>query len=358
MLKFLENPPTSFNNWSLLVLNPQKLFTMKKVLQTALFSLLLAPISFGQFYDQDAQYHVDHSGLSYTPNGYAESKILSDTLLLGVMANRLEWSGQYITSTGPGQIDTTDFEIYDTTITYFSNDSVYIYRDNAFHLSFMTAGEVNDVWDLGAYADYANDPAIKDNHAYLKITGKITTVINGELLNVFDVEPCLANGELIDFSASGNFDSLLFVTHSGKINQRYEPEAGCRNLRWAYSDDQAHYAASNILCYNSTNLGFIDFDPEKDCQFDIQKAGIEDYDAFAEVNVFPNPSNGRFTLSLNEGIQQVEIIIVDAIGRQVYSNADFKNGNKIDLTANPSGLYHVMMKINNNQTVHQNIILE
>jgi streptogramin lyase len=60
------------------------------------------------------------------------------------------------------------------------------------------------------------------------------------------------------------------------------------------------------------------------------------------INIFPNPSNGKFQITSSEvGIQKLEIY--DALGKVVYSNSEFKQqkSNEIDLSQYQKGIYFI-----------------
>ncbi|MFO7977014.1 MAG: T9SS type A sorting domain-containing protein, partial [Bacteroidales bacterium] len=46
--------------------------------------------------------------------------------------------------------------------------------------------------------------------------------------------------------------------------------------------------------------------------------GIADDDLLKDVTIYPNPSAGRFTIGGLEGIDQVEVMVSDLLGRQKY----------------------------------------
>lgn len=59
------------------------------------------------------------------------------------------------------------------------------------------------------------------------------------------------------------------------------------------------------------------------------------------LSVFPNPSEGKFRISNDAGIQQ--IIVYNMLGKQIYlkTNSDQEKLNEIDLTKFPKGVYFI-----------------
>jgi hypothetical protein len=59
------------------------------------------------------------------------------------------------------------------------------------------------------------------------------------------------------------------------------------------------------------------------------------------VSVSPNPSNGIFTLTGLENIEDEQISIVSSIGQNIAINV--QNDGQLDLSAYPSGVYYLRM---------------
>ncbi|MDX5319592.1 MAG: T9SS type A sorting domain-containing protein, partial [Bacteroidota bacterium] len=74
---------------------------------------------------------------------------------------------------------------------------------------------------------------------------------------------------------------------------------------------------------------------------------LEGLNLDAMVNVYPNPSNGKFTLKLDEQLgNQVEVRIMDALGNVVYTagaESFMNNESTIDLSNVSAGVYMVQL---------------
>lgn len=57
------------------------------------------------------------------------------------------------------------------------------------------------------------------------------------------------------------------------------------------------------------------------------------------VNVYPNPSNGIFTIETP--LSMDDLTVWDAQGRNVFSQVVNSNRYTIDLAENPSGIYYI-----------------
>jgi hypothetical protein len=88
----------------------------------------------------------------------------------------------------------------------------------------------------------------------------------------------------------------------------------------------------------------------EDCKLLGKQTGIVDNKLAVEnMNFYPNPNNGRFTLDFNlKDKGDTDIQVMNLEGRSVYSETlkDF-NGNykkEIDISSNPKGVYFVKVK--------------
>ncbi len=88
---------------------------------------------------------------------------------------------------------------------------------------------------------------------------------------------------------------------------------------------------------------------------------VNDMPFLAELDLFPNPSNGVFTISFkSESINQVEIAFLNLLGEKIYenhfvlSNGDLKT--ELNLSSVAKGLYLVRI-IANSKSVYRKIII-
>lgn len=59
------------------------------------------------------------------------------------------------------------------------------------------------------------------------------------------------------------------------------------------------------------------------------------------LNMFPNPTGGRLTVTLNDATRDMTAIVFDYLGRQVSPAVVFRGQTDLDLTELPSGAYYV-----------------
>ena len=77
--------------------------------------------------------------------------------------------------------------------------------------------------------------------------------------------------------------------------------------------------------------------------------------ALGKVSVFPNPSTGVFTLSLDlERSFPVRFLVYDALGRRIVSQPDLtirRDEIRLDLAAQPDGMYYLLLEIGSRSAV-------
>jgi hypothetical protein len=100
---------------------------------------------------------------------------------------------------------------------------------------------------------------------------------------------------------------------------------------------------------------FFDFN---ECQIGVEEAGT----LSENISILPNPSNGKFNLEIQGLGGEVDIVINDIRGKQVFSEQNIKiNGNQlnkfIDITSFPNGIYLISVSheagVFNSQIVKQ-----
>ncbi|MBW6483757.1 MAG: T9SS type A sorting domain-containing protein [Vicingaceae bacterium] len=83
--------------------------------------------------------------------------------------------------------------------------------------------------------------------------------------------------------------------------------------------------------------------------------GVDEVENNSSISIFPNPTNGIFTISSTEEINEVEMF--NALGKAVYSKKVTSKNITINLTPFPKGIYLVQIKTNTN-SVTKKIVYE
>jgi hypothetical protein len=125
----------------------------------------------------------------------------------------------------------------------------------------------------------------------------------------------------IERSTDGSrFEKIGFVAGNGTTSQ---------TQRYAFNDDKS---PNGIAYYRLKQLDF-------DGRFEYSKIVAIAQKGGNAVSVFPNPSNGVFTLSGLENIEDEQISIVNSIGQSIAIT--IQNDGQMDLSAYPSGVYYL-----------------
>jgi hypothetical protein len=88
-------------------------------------------------------------------------------------------------------------------------------------------------------------------------------------------------------------------------------------------------------------------------------AGIFNYPVKEEVlNLFPNPSKGNVSISSDEAVEKVKLIVLSPDGRIVYEREgmDFSDVINIDLSAEAKGIYFIQVLAGNKISVRKLIL--
>ncbi|MDR0789496.1 MAG: M6 family metalloprotease domain-containing protein [Bacteroidales bacterium] len=79
----------------------------------------------------------------------------------------------------------------------------------------------------------------------------------------------------------------------------------------------------------------------------VDSVGLSDIDNEAiAFDVYPNPSNGEFTLTFNEQQGSIDMNIIDMLGRLVYRREAVKSNQKIDISNIGQGTFFVILQSN------------
>uniref|UniRef100_UPI003A8E5894 T9SS type A sorting domain-containing protein n=1 Tax=Brumimicrobium sp. TaxID=2029867 RepID=UPI003A8E5894 len=81
--------------------------------------------------------------------------------------------------------------------------------------------------------------------------------------------------------------------------------------------------------------------------------GVEDIESSENISIYPNPTNGDFSIDLGETIQSLTIYITDITGKEVYSNG-YKSTQKVNLNLNDApGVYFVTIEADGVQSKYK-----
>jgi hypothetical protein len=72
-------------------------------------------------------------------------------------------------------------------------------------------------------------------------------------------------------------------------------------------------------------------------------ASLKQVDAFGGVSVYPNPSNGNFTIEMKEFVKDVQLEIFNLIGKVVYSSSMNSSVKEVNVSNLPKGAYFIKL---------------
>ena len=82
-------------------------------------------------------------------------------------------------------------------------------------------------------------------------------------------------------------------------------------------------------------------------EFEIAEEEMMEQNEETKFDIYPNPTDGPFTISLSAIEGPYEIEIIDIMGRVIYTKSDNKKEVNVDLSGKGSGIYHVRVYTGN-----------
>jgi hypothetical protein len=307
-------------------------------MKTLLFTLALLTVSltsFAQFASFGARWSFEDQRYAYSVNGYATINYEKDTLVDGVSSQQLKVAGQYVYNSGPGQTDTSNLQAYGYLHLHKIQDSVFTYREGAFHLAFKTNAVKGDIWNLGPFSgSMANDP-----RAFLKVDSVYTKMYDGLLLREIMTKPCDSNGVLVDFSQppQNQNDFRSYVVYGAIINEKFGPMTNFSNLNYGASTNIIDETiATRILCYEDDNFSNHKFQPNKACKMNLN-VGLTSLES-SVPSIYPIPASSFVTIELNDPSTTV-VELIDVYGKVLTIKMVYQLIFDLDLREFPEGIY-------------------
>lgn len=302
---------------------------LNKLKQKALLLMLLVAAGAvkaqsHEFAPIGAEWYYSYANIFTT--GYIHIKAVKDTVIDGTECVKLvkQEHGYSMDpwGIGPGLYSGKSRTEYVTS----SEDKVYLYRDQTFHLWFDFDAEVGDSWPV---PPPGNNNMISDTAGFLIVEAKGTGMVNGMELKYIDV---------IDREGSEwGYGDYLFgqSPYTVRIYERIGP-IGC------YLFPETHWWADAneggpFRCYEDEEIGHISVFPYN-CDY------INDeYQAVAEnrtdcMKAFPNPTEGIVGVTVPTNKPFVAKLY-DNMGRMIQVFTGKESFFTLNLEVFPSGLY-------------------
>lgn len=191
----------------------------------------------------------------------------------------------------------------------------------------------------GGWYEYANYIHFYgDNH---DIDGKDITY------NVYGKKVSISNSTInkkIDVIANNSIEILPKTSFNvGKC--QINPNLNCNDINASTGVGKKSWTKGNQNSYDS-NYPDEDFDDT-----------VEKLSSIGVSTVYPNPTNGEFTIDLGHGNDVAQIEVNDQLGRLILKKEMNQQLEKLDLTNYPKGIYFLKIKVGSD-TEFKKIILE
>jgi hypothetical protein len=175
-------------------------------------------------------------------------------------------------------------------------------------------------------------------------------VDTNNLYNIYIINNSTGTSSTTNYSWSfgdGSTSTLQYPTHQYSTFGLYnlcltisDSAAGCSST---YCDSMGLDSNGNLLKRDGFGITVVD---EKDL------LSTADIDLINELSVYPNPSNGSFTLKLNlRASEEVSIQAINSLGQEVLarelSGLSGANEYSIKMTAQPNGIYFLNVRAGN-----------
>ena len=121
------------------------------------------------------------------------------------------------------------------------------------------------------------------------------------------------------------------------------------NFSWDFGNGNTSSATNPTVTYQSNGLYYVQLAASTPCFndtsgtiVDITEVGITKYSPFEQIKIFPNPTQGDFTVK-TETMAAFEVQVIDAIGKLVYEQKNVANNSVIRPGKLKPGIYEVVL---------------
>jgi len=174
----------------------------------------------------------------------------------------------------------------------------------------------------------------------------------------------------VDFNNTGTNDILQRWTNLGggwALNVTYNSASPEDGALWVYktsalSGSPSQYGFSFIFESNSVGTSYGAYIDDLELNGTPASAGLNEAAISSmDIEIYPNPNNGVFTLNLkNTSEPNIHVEILDIVGKRIHSQSinvnNTNNSTEIDLSNLSSGVYTVVVLSNNGRTSKRFVI--
>ncbi len=249
---------------------------------------------------------------------------------------KTDFSGNILWNKSYNQYTSFSYEYYSTKF-HKTSDSCYV---------FVSAGE----WGSGLSKVDSDGNMIWTKDVFLKATDVVETINkeffvigNGPMYGVKDLKFESPQIGIIQTDSLGNEeDCVSSMNVQPKIDTIISSSATFTSLAGGI-ENTIHPIINSLVLESDT--GCIDF-----------LGSINETLFEKEILVFPNPSNGIFTVNINNE-KAAQIIIYNTMGEKIYQSKLYNQEFEIDLSSKPKGMYFYKLLFTDNEIVTGKLII-
>ena len=221
-----------------------------------------------------------------------------------------------------------------------------------------TAGTITGEGDMGI-VDWNMDFS---GEAMISVAG-VNDCGNGEISDVLTVTV----NALPDVTFDMEIDSVCVYTDVIELTSG-QPAGGVYSGNGVFVDNDNIYHFDPNMAETGEHTLMYTYVDENDCENSAEDViyvgeclGISEIVNGVFIEIFPNPSNGSFTVKLQSaGNEKLNLSVLNSIGTVVYSESNIQLTNSftrtVDLSGNAEGLYFVKLNSGNTNYVRKIII--
>ena len=272
--------------------------------------------------DNNATWYYDWSSIGF--GGFEEISYTQDTLIDGVLCQKIEAAQHEFYPAADGEINYLGVQNYLAGITYVHGDTVFYRNNNEFFTLFNFGAQVDDIWVIST--TNPNDFSLCNDTSKVKVTQVGIVTINSINYRTLTLEsisgsPYKLEGEFVErFGSIGSSSGKAFFPISYGCDSSVFYDLYIFNFKCFEDDSFNLYNPSGSICYYVSNI----VNPKLD-----------------KFSVYPNPSTDLLYIDINSSnIKQIEIYSM--YGEVVFSSRKI-NYNQIifNISELVSGQYFV-----------------
>lgn len=309
---------------------------MKKKLLILIFILPL--IAVGQNWSPTgATWYYGFSAI-WTTEGYYKIEYVGDTTINSIQCKKLLKTFY----SHDLAFQTMDTIAIGTEYTYADNDKVYIYKHNQFYTLYNFSAQVGDTWTVPEIKHYSGCDTI----GVVRVDSIGTMTINSQTLRYICVS-------ITDTAQKWGYDSkIVEIVGPIKSFHPYNTYDYLFPVKFDFCGMNVDelIEGGNFRCYSDNSFNYSsNITPTCDYLTSVNSLNKN----LSSVNIFPNPSNGSFTVGFDQSIKKIQL--TDLLGNIIFYKQT-NNQIKFNIDNLQGGTYILTLIDKDNRTTSRKII--